>query len=311
MPWQKVLLQFYREFPIVLDDVRSEDASAGSPDFELWKVMGDELLYTCSVSSEQEIDTAIAVWIRAMRRYERKHLSDEGLKLLGAPRLGVKGAAFVGTFPGPDNEASIPRRVEVELDRITDVVELDRMTLAARRREADYFYDYFGPSIDTGFRIIGQSDARFFAVSVEVAMALAAVRIDCGSTGFEDALCYRGSVSLKGVWGGHDYPLLALDLGRWAPVNSEVVAFDESKYSVEKILALCIACYESVDWPFMLYLPGSSGFGDVPDLKVVPEHSMRGYVPVPRARGFTEKAMRESKRAIDVPADVLEDDSPA
>lgn len=36
-----------------------------------------------------------------------------------------------------------------------------------------YQFDYFGPSIDTGFRVVGHATQRFFTMSIEVAWALA------------------------------------------------------------------------------------------------------------------------------------------
>jgi hypothetical protein len=71
-------------------------------DFQLWKAIGDELLFICEVRSERDIFHAIRLWIKAMREFTATGLDDH-------PGLGVKGAAFLGTFPGPDHESTILR----------------------------------------------------------------------------------------------------------------------------------------------------------------------------------------------------------
>ena len=143
--WQKTFLTFYREFPQVLGDLTAE--ANFEPDFMLWKPVGDELIFTVHVRDEAEIFHAVRLWLEAMDKYERESLEDTP--------LATKGGAFIATFPGPDSESSIPRNPTIETSD-KGVFELNAEALASR--SDDYMYDYFGPSIDTGFRVFSACD---------------------------------------------------------------------------------------------------------------------------------------------------------
>lgn len=96
-PWLRTFLSFYREFPQQLGDLLAE---ADRPlRFDLWKAVGDEMIFTCAVDDERDVDLAVRLWLAAMDGYE-----------------------------------------------------LNRSALELRDLTA-YQYDYFGPSIDTGFRV--------------------------------------------------------------------------------------------------------------------------------------------------------------
>lgn len=119
--WQKTFLSFYREFPQMLgDQVR---AGASPLTFELWKPIGDELLFTCKVEHEDDIYDAVRIWLAAMAGYETSSLDEE--------RLGTKGGAFIATFPGPDSRCSVPRNPQSEVSDKA-VVALNREALLAR-----------------------------------------------------------------------------------------------------------------------------------------------------------------------------------
>lgn len=258
-PWQKVFLQFYREFPAAVRSCQSARPAAQGLRFELWKAIGDELLFTCRVESELDIHAAVQTWIAAMGEYRNNSLSDGGVGLKDTSGLGVKGGAFIATFPGPDSEASIPRSGQTEKSG-EDVVGLNRAALEGRRDHEQYQFDYFGPSIDTGFRLLSRSSSRYFVVSVEVAFALTCLQQQPGphQQDYRDlGLVLRSTDALKGVWNGNDYPVMAIDLDRHLAVNKALAAFDSSRADVAKLHRLCEACYTSPGWPFRSYLSGS------------------------------------------------------
>lgn len=274
-PWQKALLQFYREFPQKLGLVSSEFSEHHDLQFNLWKAVGDELIFTCDLSREVDVYWAINIWIKTMQEYARESLSDKNLGISGGPKLGVKGGTFIATFPGPDSESSIPRTPEVETTG-GDVVELNEIALKGKRSHKKYLFDYFGPSIDTGFRVLSKCDSRHFILSLEVAYVLAVVSSLHTRDNFAvPNLVLKSSEGLKGVWGGERYPLFALDLGFKDPVNSAFSAFEASPASMDDILALCRTCYESENWPFMVYLPGSQEDGM---FKTLPNDPLSEYV---------------------------------
>jgi hypothetical protein len=93
-PWQKVFLQFYREFP---QRVAITQVALGTKNltFELWKPIGDELIYSCAVRSEEDVYNAIRTWLKAMRDYEYHSLDDTSMGTKGGPRRRLAGGQWV------------------------------------------------------------------------------------------------------------------------------------------------------------------------------------------------------------------------
>lgn len=245
--WQKTFLTFYREFPQVLGDLT---AKAGfEPEFTLWKPVGDELIFTVHVRNEEEIFHAVRLWVAAMDKYEADSLEDTP--------LATKGGAFIATFPGPDSESSIPRNPTIETSD-KGVFELNAEALATR--SGDYMYDYFGPSIDTGFRVFSACDNRYFTLSVEVAWALAQCAADAGVDSEKFPLPHlrlRDTLVFKGVWNGRAYPLFALDRHQSDLINKALAAIEGTDLDPNKVVELCRQCSKDPAWPSKLYLPNS------------------------------------------------------
>lgn len=279
-PWQKVFLQFYREFPQTLRLVQADSthADAAHLRFELWKPVGDELIFTCELGQETDVFEAISVWTDTMAEYKRKSLNGEVLKETGGLKLGVKGGAFIATFPGPDSESSIPRRPDVEKSG-RDVVALNREALLkkkTKRIHADYLFDYFGPSIDTGFRVLGLCSARHFALSLEVAFVLSSLdQMSTAKPYKSPSLTLLRGAELRGVWGGRRYPVFALDLEASDPINQAFRPFEQPSDQISDILKLCESCYTSQGWPFRVYLPNAATSGH---FSVLPDSPLSGYV---------------------------------
>lgn len=254
--WQKVFLSFYREFPQYLQ--------GQATDFSLWKAIGDELVFEVNVEHERHVSSAVRSWLKAMERYENEVLADAGLSL--------KGGAFIATFPGPDSESTIPRKPEVEISD-ESVVILNQSALKGTKAHSKFLYDYFGPSIDTGFRIFGFATQRYFSMTVEVAWAISAAAQAAGAdpaktqSHYVSDFEFVGLHSLKGVWGGRDYPVFAIDRHSGDPVNAAVKVFESNGISAQSILDVCSACHQDSKWKGALYLPESdnTGFRNVPD----------------------------------------------
>lgn len=288
-PWQKVFLQFYREFPQRVATTQVEMGTTGL-DFSLWKPVGDELIYSCPVSSEEEVYNAVRTWTKAMRDYETYHLDDT--------KMGTKGGAFIATFPGPDSRSSVPRRPDLE-DSDADVIALNRQA-QKRPTHSKYLYDYFGPSIDTGFRVIQRCSPRHFTLAVEVTLAITGIAMAPGSSvstdDIEDVLLLD-FVELKGVWGGKRYPIAAIDMDHDDPINRAYSKF-ERRDDAGDLHALCEACYRTDTWPSKLYLPKSGNTL----YKVVPADPLAGHV-VASAQGAEQPAKDEPAEALDLDED--------
>lgn len=250
--WRKTFLQFYREFPQEVANTQVETKSTDL-EFHLWKPVGDELIFTVDVGCEMDVYRAVRTWTQTMRRFDKENLDDD---------LGTKGGAFIATFPGPDSESSIPRTPLVEkFDR--DVVDLNREAIRNKNKAQIrdlYLFDYFGPSIDTGFRILSQCTSRFFTLSIEAAYAISLAHQQADAA-FEmyrkEDFVMLGAVGLKGVWGGREYPVFALDLDCDDNVHKAMVPFAQNASTAQQMMDLCQACYRGDNWPFVLYLPNA------------------------------------------------------
>jgi hypothetical protein len=264
-PWQKVFLQFYREFPQQFADITQTDTTVAQLDFVLWKPVGDELIYSCSVRSEADVFNAVRAWTTAIRRYHKDNLKDTP--------MGTKGGAFLATFPGPDSRSSIPRLPRYE-NSDGDVVS--RNTAAHNPRDdTKYLYDYFGPSIDTGFRILTKCSERYFTLSVEVALAMLSAHRNIDADRFNSKdLRLLEFVELKGVWGGRRYPIVAIDFEHEDKVHRAYRKF-ESAGGVNDLHDLSKECYRSKGWPSKMYLPDA----EQRVFQEVPADPFENYIP--------------------------------
>ncbi|VDR33106.1 Uncharacterised protein [Arthrobacter agilis] len=290
--WQKIFLSFYWEFPQFIHEANRVQAEidGGQTAFRLWKAVGDELIFEVLVGDEAAVSRAVRVWIRAIDEYEKQVLIDR--------KLALKGGAFIATFPGPDSESTVPIDPgEGQSDE--PVVHQNAKALSGQRAPTKYLYDYFGPSVDTGFRIFGHSSRRYFTLSVEVAWAisLAAHSAAGQKVGFETHttkdFVFRGAHVLKGVWRAREYPIFAIDRESRDAVNEAVSAMNGSAISASKIIDVCHACATDENWPFSLYLPNSTNEA----FQVEPEDAMAGlYHSEPTLEG-AETVDRVSLRA--------------
>jgi len=240
--WREAFLGFYREFPQLVGDLSSN----AELDFVLWKAIGDQLIFTVTVCREDQVYRAIRLWLNAMADFEKDSLDK---------RMGLHGGAFIATFPVPDSEATVPRDPQTEKSDLSPV-ELNRVALQDERDYSKYMYDYFGPSIDTGFRVLDASTVRYFTVSVEVAWALLLAERDQSDRHLED-LRFLGERTMHGVWGGRSYPLFALDRQYSDDVNQALVKINGSALSLPDAKDLCQKCVASDHWMSALYLPES------------------------------------------------------
>ncbi|GAA2887078.1 hypothetical protein [Microbacterium esteraromaticum] len=291
--WQKIFLSFYREFPQALADASREYAKQHSVtvDFDLWKAIGDELIFKVEVRSEADVSNAVRVWLQAVTAYENDSLEEV--------KLALKGGAFIATFPGPDSESSIPRSPADE-DSDEPVVILNDKALSGRRAHTKYLYDYFGPSVDTGFRVAGLASRRYFTMTIEVVWALASIAHaqettpGNGSPHHVRDVVFRGREPLKGVWRGQEYPVFAVDREISSPLNEALAKLNGSPINAQSITHVCKACSESEGWPSRLYLPDAA-------------HEAFKHPPVDAMQSLREN---EAKITVDVPTEGADEGEP-
>lgn len=277
--WQATFLAFYRQFPQVLAKLAHHNPRLK---FELWKPVGDELIFTCRVAHEKDIYDAVRIWIQAMDEYEQGTLAKENLF--------TKGGAFLATFPGPDSESTIPILPETEQSD-EDPVELNRLALTGKKKISLYVYDYFGPSIDTGFRILGACSQRHFTLTIEVAWAMGLCLQGAGGAPAGKHLTdirLLTTQTFKGVWDGREYPVFALDRHSGDKVNDTLHRLTGNVLQPPDVTSLCMACFESEGWPSAMYLPESG-------------HDIFKVVPVDQLHA-TERIHKDGREALAVGA---------
>ncbi|MBF6672460.1 hypothetical protein [Glutamicibacter sp. FBE19] len=294
--WQKIFLSFYREFPQYVQSARNSVTGIASSDrlkFNLWKAIGDELIFEIQVHDENEVSVATRIWLQALRDYEKEVLADATLSL--------KGGAFIATFPGPDSESTIPRNPESETSD-DPVVLLNAQALGGRRAHKKYLYDYFGPSIDTGFRIVGHASQRYFTLTVEVAWAIASAAHTASAAPETenkvhhlDDFNFLGLFQLKGVWGGREYPIFAIDRQFDDPLNKAVKQLESNGIDAGVVLNVCSACHQDEGWRGAIYLPDSHS----EHFKKEPEDAMRELMERESTHDGAESALNDDRDTND------------
>lgn len=185
--WLKHFETFFSAFPIMLTGQVGLEFldEATLPRLDIWKVMGDEIIFTCRPARAEEIALMLRALFGAMRRYEDEYFADLPLRL--------KGTAWIATFPNPNIEIRIP-------ELLSDA--------------GDGQVDYIGPDIDLGFRI-----AKFARPSaVVVSVDLLDVLLRAANRAQIDFFLI-GREKLKGVLFDRPYPIV------WTRPAGEPFAF--------------------------------------------------------------------------------------
>lgn len=174
--WLETFRTFFTNFPLMLaGQVGFAFLEEGdTPSVEVWKVMGDELIFVATPDSAEQLVTLLLALLRTMNGYEDRYLGDLPLRL--------KGTAWLADFTGPNIELEIPELSGGDGVRVID---------------------FIGPDLDLGFRVTKFARPACLALSFDVAdLLLAATNAD------QAALYLIGAEELKGVMFGRPYPII-------------------------------------------------------------------------------------------------------
>jgi hypothetical protein len=266
--WVATFLAFYSEFPSLLATRITDSYPALQGRLSLWKAIGDELIFSVRIQSEQECSDAIDAWMATMLEFERQHL-------LGKTPMTLKGGAFLATVPSPDRRVAVPRTVQI-LDGGTqrDAEATNEDTLNGDASDGDFAInfamDFVGPSIDTGFRVLKFAARGYFVLTVEVAHLLFKHYNDDRTQRGRKAYLL-GTHTLKGVWGGRPYPVFAIERPLEAPTPAQLLAkafgdgdnnpglvTDEFPHRKPGEVLEAIEAYRSAEeWKGAIYAPGA------------------------------------------------------
>lgn len=175
--WLSTFRTFFTSFPLM---VAGQIGFAFldepvTPSIEVWKVMGDEVIFTVEPKTPEEVTSILIALLRTMRLYEDRHFTDVPLRL--------KGTAWLADFDGPNIEVEVP--------------ELSSGQAA--------YLDYIGPDLDLGFRVGKFSRPGIMALSLDVLEVLLS-----GANADKAAIYLLGKEPLKGVMFGRHYPIVWL-----------------------------------------------------------------------------------------------------
>ncbi len=174
--WLETFRGFFTNFPLMLaGQVGFAFLEEGeTPSVEVWKVMGDEVIFVATPDSAEEIVTLLLALLRTMNDYESRFLEDLPLRL--------KGTAWLAEFGGRNIELEIPELSGGDGVRVID---------------------FIGPDLDLGFRVGKFARPACLALSFDVADLLLSARNSADA-----ALYLIGAEELKGVMFGRPYPII-------------------------------------------------------------------------------------------------------
>lgn len=199
------------------------------PDPELWKTVGDEVLFTKQIEDPAQAIVCCHAWMRTLEDL-RSQLKERGLD--------VKSTAWLADFPLRNQEVVLRGKLGNDVLASSDDEYPFNNQLSLESyytgNAGNVIRDFIGPSIDTGFRLGALASVRKMVISLELAHVLSIEQAKSdknprvNSSGalslrkFE--FRYDGRVQLKGVLGGNPYPVLWIDLD---PENEVHQAEDE------------------------------------------------------------------------------------
>lgn len=274
--WFNTVLAFYhgaeqsfhnnwKEFKSLANGDSSYHHWFGEPP-EIWKTVGDEVLFSKAIRHPTQAVLAIHVWI--------KTLSDIAEQLRDEHGLSVKSSAWLADFPVRNQEVILGLSKPAEDDEYP-FANHSALGSYYANREVKAIREFIGPSIDTGFRLGAFSSPRKLVVSVELAYMLAVEqsKAEKGASGYSVGAMslrnfsfrYEGKHLMKGVLGGSPYPVFWIDLAPEDPINrTEDAVLDVAKPRAHQVREFAEAMLEAykpmIELPYIF-----SKDGEVPE----------------------------------------------
>ena len=211
--WVKIFQTFYKQFPDTLKK-EYEDISRNRTRFylqlsdeekqahpKLWKTIGDEILFCCSLKSLVHLSVCMTAFINSLIEYGDILKNSEELN----GSLSTKGNAWVASFPTPNCSISLSdiSNESVVSEKIEEKADNDPSK-----------FDFLGKGIDAGFRISKFSSENNFTISPGLGVLLCECFKEKRSIGFSHEVTFIKQESLKGVVNDNPYPILVIDTCR-------------------------------------------------------------------------------------------------
>jgi class 3 adenylate cyclase len=230
--WFDTVCRFYRlaesifirrwESPTQLTEVAQYKSTLFGEPPELWKTVGDEVLFTKTLTHPAQAMMCMRIWMDVL-----EELRDFLLKVDGRS-LDVKSSAWIADFPYRNREVILRAQASAS-NQGDDPLDWTNDCLLQRYDEdkSGLSRDFIGPSIDTGFRLGSSASPRQLMLSVELAHLLSGEASKFDEPMYKSgpyrlpAFVYRfaGRQSLKGVLDGTPYPHIWIDTSPEKPIH--------------------------------------------------------------------------------------------
>ena len=212
LEWLKAFQKFYGEFPSLFSrhyavgcdavaDV-SDDETKESPN--VWKTIGDEILFVNRVYSIAQLGVYVTAFSTALKEF--------GAHVQELYSLNTKGNAWIAAFPSPNSSIRLSQNGTSDPFYGDEDVLTEDFELEVDRKP--HKYDFLGKGIDGGFRISRNSTIDTFTISPALAYLLCAAKKNVDMTGFHCEFHFHEPQVLKGVIGGKPYPIISIDTNR-------------------------------------------------------------------------------------------------
>jgi hypothetical protein len=207
--------RFKRDFEEEVREARRLDPGPSPvlPGPHLWKINGDEVLFTELVypydsDRSSALRTSVRAFVQLVRSYDREFLP-EG--------MGLRGCVWTAGFPIRNRSV----RIHHGIRRLrTDSVDFET---GEQDSEPAAVTDYIGRDMDLGFRLAAVTPPSRVCCSLDAAEYLLS-----GPTAARLYVFHVGWRRLKGILGGSPYPVLLLDdqavpeaRHPWEPADTE------------------------------------------------------------------------------------------
>ncbi len=262
--WLPELSNFYGAFPKIFAEEWARATSLFKDEFpqfvgyepSLWKTNGDEIIFVKHVKDRSEIAFFVACWIKCIKRYKSESKT----------KLDVKSTGWCAGFPLNNSEIILDTSVGQSRSVYNEEWKLNNYYLLdewyKKNNRSELLRDYIGPSIDIGFRLCELSSPCIFPVSVELAWFLTNQSYENFSKNKQNKINnflelpktkFMGEISLKGVFGGHPYPIFYVDVDPNIELKSakdHLLGYSNDEDQDQKIKIYCEHFFETYQLHF-------------------------------------------------------------
>ncbi|EKR89729.1 hypothetical protein LEP1GSC163_0192 [Leptospira santarosai str. CBC379] len=218
-PWLDFFESFYRDVP---NQLKSFIGAEKSYCPIIWKTVGDEIVFTCSITKKDQCKNIILGLYNTIIRYHSE------LALRALP-LKIKATAWLVGFP------VINAKIKIEDGSgVRD--------------------DYIGPSVDVGFRLTKYADSRNLILSVELAYVLSDTLTSSDEDILLGGLFLEKEEILKGAFNGIPYPIFSIKIQDEFE-KSRLNVFKKTKVENVDLKNYCKEYIKQVNDPYVIVLP--------------------------------------------------------